>query len=655
MPFVNEFDGTPELTNTTEYFLSCLFTVVSAPSALTTRKLRGKLYVDEVEIPFKRATWTVAASNPAGSLEVEIPRLSDRTVFNRTDTIRLTVEEYLAGSWSTIKTYCNGSILATSEYNLENQDDRPNDSFKITVLPVLQQKLHIGPDQLVVLYDGSTTSVDEDSLETVDNIDGTAGTVTVTPMAGMTLADVLDFVADAMGLAGYRTNINASVWPLTRVDFPAAQPYWNTVAGIIGNHEPKLSIDASNYLVIRDGTLTDYITSRQMTLANFQRVNLQKTIERYKGCHVTYQLNDSDWDYWTFNTRHPYQWWEGVVGQYPKIESEIWEQKFYKIGFSAPVETRTLKEYHFTYANNTTAIAATGEVFSYLNGQVIRRDKRDFGIRKVPQSWITAQSGIPGPLAGFSASFGGPEDSYTGTNATYQESTGLVLIQTERETFTHLSHPFVPDAMYEAERDHWVKGLIVVDADNPQLDDDFEQPLSRAQDSGNLADGQNSRYGTTDYKGESKRVLSNRKVLIRQRGNTPLNSSSGIQYMDVEDVRVGDVDIPLIKPVTKNVYVTQGADATASLYRSIHAGESPMIVWHPLALRLNRKQDYPGGINASLPTYDETMEIGNVIDPRVDGRASSSLGIFEITGYTDVIAPLDEGGFQTSINAKQIG
>ncbi len=110
MPFIIEQSGLPDLQKTTEYFLSCLFNIVSAPSSLTTRRFRAKLYVDDVEIPIKSAVWSVADSGPAGSLNVELVRLSDRTAFTRTAEIRLEAQEYLTGSWSTIKTYCRYDI-----------------------------------------------------------------------------------------------------------------------------------------------------------------------------------------------------------------------------------------------------------------------------------------------------------------------------------------------------------------------------------------------------------------------------------------------------------------------------------------------------------------------------------------------------------------
>lgn len=652
MPFVLEYSGIPSVTSSEESFLSCLIDLFPTSSASTARRLRAKLYVDDVEKPIKSAQWS--DNSGQGNLSIELANIADRSAFTRTALIKFQTEEYLAGVWTVIKTYCDGAILATSNYNIENNGNNPNDSFSITVLPLLQQRLDTTPEQTVVLYDPAKVTVNDEDLEVVPNVDGTEGTVTVTPIADMNLGDVLQFLADTLGFAGYKTNLNFEPWKLARVDFPAAQPYWNTVAGIIGNHEPKLSIDDDNYLVIRDGTLTDYISPRQMTLTNFKGVQLNKTIERFKGCFLTYQIKDDGWDYWVFNTRHPEQWFEGLVGQYPFISSEIWEQKFYKKSFpNTPVNVRTLKEYHHVYSGASTLVSATGEVFSYQNGQISRRDKREFALAKVPQSWATYNATLPGASAGFIASFGGAEELYSSsTDTTFVES--LTLTKTERETFTYVAHPFEADSVYLSDHDHWVKGLITVDSENKQLGNDFEQPLARAQENGNLAEGQGSRWGTTDYQGESQRVLRNRKVMIRQRGNTPLNSQ-GLSYQDGEDVRVGDIGIQVIRPETRTIKITEGGDPTATLWRSVNGGEEPLVSLQPLCHRLNKRQDFPGEIQAPLPTYDETVSIGLVFDPKVDGRTSTSLGIFEVTGYTDTFNNLEEGGFATAITARQIG
>lgn len=653
MPFVIEFNGIPTVASSETFFLNCLINVSAAPNTSTARRLRARLYVDAIEKPIKSATWS--DNGGQGNLSIALANIADRSAFTRTASIKFQTEEYLSGVWTVIKTYCDGAILATSNYAIENDGNNPNDSFSVTVLPVLQQRLNYSPEQTVVLYDPAKVTVNDADLEVVSNIDGTEGTVTVTPIADMNLGDVLQFLADTLGFAGYKTNLNLEPWLLPRVDFPPAQPYWNTVAGIIGNHEPKLSIDADNYLVIRDGTLTDYISARQMTLANFKGITLTKTIERFKGCYLTYQLNENDWDYWVFNTTHPEQWNEGNVGQYPFTTSEIWQQLFYKNSFpNTPVNERTLKEYHYIYSSAATLASASGEVISYQNGQITQRDIREFALQKVPQSWATYNATLPGASAGFIASFGGPEELYSSpADSTFVES--FVLIRTAREKNIYAAHPFKSDSIYLTDHETWTKGLITVDSDHQQLGDDFEQPLGRAQESGNLVEGQGARWGTIDYQGETQKVLRNRKVLVHSKGNNPLNTSGLTPYENGKVPRVGDVEIEVIKPVTKNIYITQNGDSTATLWRNVNGGEAPLVVLQPLCHRLNKRQDFPGGIQADLPTYDETVNIGLVIDPQVDGRTATSLGIFEVIGYTDTINNVSEGGFATAITTQQIG
>ena len=177
-----------------------------------------------------------------------------------------------------------------------------------------------------------------------------------------------------------------------------------------------------------------------------------------------------------------------------------------------------------------------------------------------------------------------------------------------------------------------------------------------AQESGNLAEGQGSAWVEIERRKEAQKTeRKKRQVNIRTRRHTSLNSTNGLIAENYHDRRIGDIGESEIQTETKPVYITEGADSTATLWRSVNGGDAPMVVLNPLCLRLNARQDLPGAIQAPLPTYDATIEIGGVIDPQVDGRAVASLGIFEITGYTDTISGLEDGGFSTQITAKQIG
>lgn len=655
MPFVLE-STTTTVASTEEFFLSCLINVSANPNTSTARRLRVKLTVDAVEIPVKSASWS--QGNDTGNLTIELARLSDRSAFTRTAEIKFEVEEYLAGVWTNIKTYCEGALLSTSEYRLENNDDQPNDSFSITILPVLQQKLDLTPTQTVVLYDPDKVTVNEEEIEVIPNMDGTTtGTITVTPIASMNLGDIFDFIADTFGCVGYKTNINYEPWVLSRVDFPAAQSYWSTVSGIIGNHEPKIHIDADNYLVIRDGTLTDYVSARQMGLSRWKGITLNKNIERFKGCKLDRQMRANGWDYYELRKEDETQYFGGVSGQYPKTEITTWYQDFYRNSFpNTPVNTQIFSVRQLEYANASTVISATAERFSYTFGQggirLTRREAKEWGFSKAPQAWVSYQTSLAGPFSEFAGSYTGAEDGYTSaSDDTFTES--FVLTKAERTNYSYFPMYGVSDENYTGQTDTEQKGLITIDSENQMLGEDFEQPIGVAQESGNLAEGQGSRWGVTDRRKESQKPeKKSRRVNLRTRRHSALNSTSGMIAENYHDRRIGDIGDSDIKTETKPVYITENGDATASLWRNVNGGEAPLVVLQPLCHRLNKKQDFPGGVQGDLPTYDETIEIGTVIDPRVDGRANSSIGIFEVTSYTDTF---EADGYRTAVTMRQIG
>lgn len=656
MPFVLEQSELPDLVDNNEWFLNCLLTISADPSSLTARRLRARLWVDSVEKPIKMATWSEGISQ--SNLQIELANPADRTAFTRTALIKFQVEEYLSSVWALKKLYCDGAILATSDYNIENNGNTPNDSFSVTVLSVLQQKLNLTPDQIVVLYDPEKVTVEDDQLELVPNIDGTTtGTATVTPYASFTLQDALDYLGTLYGCnTPTKTNLNASQWPLTRLDFPAGQPYWNSIAGEIGNHKPHYYIDADNYFVVKDGTLTDYLSARAMTVSNFSGIRLNNTIERYKGCLLTRQMQADTWDYYELEQDIKDQWTGGVAGNYPRTELVTWLQRFYKIGIATPVNEQPFSVRQLEYADATTLISASAEQFSYSFGQgairMRRHDVKEWGYANVPDSWVTFNASIPGPNTEFAGGFGGPEEAYTATNVT-SHTEAFVLTKAQRTDYSYV--PYGPDASYAGQTDTETRGLITTDTENQQLGTDFEQPWVKAQENGNLAEGQNARWGTTDRRREAQQAeRRKRQVQLRTRRHSALNSTNGLIAENYLDRRVGDVGESDIQTETKPVYITENGDATASLWRPVNGGDAPLEITIPLCHRLNKSQDYPGGISADLPTYDETMSVGLVFS--ASNRAGTVLGIFKVNTYQDVIRNVGEGGFQTTITeSQQIG
>jgi hypothetical protein len=254
------------------------------------------------------------------------------------------------------------------------------------------------------------------------------------------------------------------------------------------------------------------------------------------------------------------------------------------------------------------------------------------------------------PTPGFDTSFVGTEASFTSaSDTTFTNS--VVLARTERESLAYLAHPYEPEQVYVSRRENETRGLITRDSDNPQLDEDFDQPLITAQRSGNLASGQGCYWGTVGFNWEEQVPQRNRGVLIRSSKSENLNADGeALLPDDWEDPRQGDIGISIIQHIQKQVYVFDAADSTATRILPLNAGEAPIAVARPLAVRYNRAQYYPGNAQMSIPGFDLSLVRGRTIAP--SDRAGTAFGTYRITGFT-----ISGGGgkFQTVLRARQVG
>ena len=177
-------------------------------------------------------------------------------------------------------------------------------------------------------------------------------------------------------------------------------------------------------------------------------------------------------------------------------EVVTWYQDFYKNSLSVPVMSQEFSVRQLEYASAGNLISATAERFSYQFGQSIRmtrHEMKEWGIAKVPQAWVTYNASLAGPNVEFAGSFGGPEDAYTSaSDDTFTES--FVLTKASRKDFSYFPITGQSDVVYAGQTDEEIKGLITVDSENQMLGEDFEQSLPVAQESGNLAEGQGSRW-----------------------------------------------------------------------------------------------------------------------------------------------------------------
>jgi hypothetical protein len=648
MPFVIEESGLPDIIPQGVDYLNVLCDLYPASSSAVRRELAARLTVDGTVIPIKSFQYTEGQQDVAGTLRVELARLSDRSAITRDASFKFELGE--SGVYTTI---LDTARLSSSDYALVNNDITPADSFTLVATPLLLARLETSPLGTVVLHDPDRVAVQESDFISIPDIDGVEELVTIVPFDDLSLYDALQYVAEICGFSAFQTNIPD--FPLRRVDFGPGVPYWSAVVGIVGIFEPILDFDlTTDTLIIRDGTADfqpDSDAARVFTASNIISAGRSQEIQRYKGTLLTYQEDGLGYDYWEFDIVHVNRWRNNVVGDYPLTRSEVWQQKFYRNAFpDTPV--RTLRRIQFNYVDMAFYnIASSGERLNY-NGYGLTTDriKRVYARAKSPAAWTAYQALVPGVEI---PQFGSTEEDYSSA-ADDTWATAFVLTRTEREYYNYLAHPYEPDSVYIQHHEQESRGLITRDSTDQQLETNFDQDLVTAQRSGNLKEGLGSYWGTTSFSSEQQTPLPNRQVLLRTNRTDQLNVDDGEALLpeDYEDVRVGDIGISVIKAITKQMYVYDGADSSATSILHLNGGEAPLTVLVPLVNRLNRRQDYPANVELPIPGFDLSLVKGRSIDPQVDGRAATTFGIFRVTGRTISGA---EGKFTMSVTARQIG
>jgi hypothetical protein len=592
------------------------------------------------------------------TLQVSLANLDDRDLIVRDSSLRFETGEKISGVWQW-QTWLDTAKLRSSEYALANQNLVPVDRVAMTFISLLQSRLDTSPLGQIVLHDPAKITVNEEEFLNLPDIDGVDHPVTIVPTAGLDLYSILAYIANACGFTGtlkYKTNIPN--FQIPRIDFKPGEPYWNSVAGEIGIFKPQIDIDADDDLVVREGTtdlLPDTSAARQLTVDDVQNLGLSKDIERFKGVLLTYQESGLGYDYFTDTVVHNDRFRDNVAGRDPFVRQETYIRRFYRRSLpNTPVKTLRVRDNKWVEitALGNLVIAASAELLTYNDfNLIVRREKRVHSRSKAPLSWVTFSNSLP--TAGFDPSFSGAEVGFVSASDDTFES-ALVLVRTEQENITYLGHPYEAESVYMAYREAATRGLITRDADNPQLDQDFDQPLVRAQRAGNLAAGQGSYWGQTGVNWEKQVPGPNREVTITTSETDNLNVDNGEALLpaDYEDPRRGDIGISIKQTLPKQIYIFDEGDTTAVKILHLTGGHVPISILKPLCIRYNRAQFFSGNIQTTVPGLDRSLSRGRAIDPRVDGRTSTSLGTFRITGRTIS----SDGRFhKTVLKARQIG
>jgi hypothetical protein len=638
--------------------LNFLVDVFPASDNSQYRKLRASLTADGTDIPIKSYDYGESAQDIAGQLQIELADLSKRSLITRDAVLHFKIEEYLSGVWTTIFDL-DTAKLRRSDFRLSSNGNQPNDSFTLTAQSLLQSRLDTTPLGNVVLNDPAKVTIADTDLLNIPDIDGVDNPVTVVPTANLDVDKVMAYVATQCGFAGYQTNVPN--FPLRRVDFPAGQPYWNALSGIIGEWEVQLDIDADDKLVIRDGTadfLPDSGAALVFTVGDMTDLGESKDIERFRGCLITYQEQNLGWDYWTPLIDHQQEPSDGALSTDVFTQVETFYKQYYRKSFpNTPIKTELARQTLTTYANlplpdGIRQVHRSGENFIYdALGNLLQRIKSVSAYIPVATNTETGQASwtwqvdakgdiVPDSMSGF--------DGASFTNFVKM----MTPISYETETLVYIGHPYEAESIYVAYRENKVQGLVVVDSDNQQLGEDYYESFITAIRAGNLYALLKGNWVEISKDEEWQTPLKNRQVRIRSSHTNKLNSSLAgfTRSPDGYDDRVGDIGISTTRFVTKQTYVFDEADDTATKVLPLNGGEAPLSVLKPLAIRKNRRQSLPGNMGFGLPGCHPYLVKGRAVAPK--DRNGNSFGTYRVTGRRLYGS---EGKHYTAISARQIG
>lgn len=578
-----------------------------------------------VIIPFRTYSFEENETDLAGTLQCELAQHSDRNVLTRDVPIRFETGEKISGVWQW-ETLLDTAMLRQSDYRLANQNDIPSDSFAVTFTSLLQSRLDTTPLGTVVLYDPAKLTVNDQDLMSIPDIDGVDNPVTTVPTTALSVHKIFDYAATACGFTGgVKTNIPD--YPVRRIDFNAGAPYFSPISGLIGMFEPYYDYDAADdAIVIREGTadfLPDTTAARVLTCDDMVSLGISNTIDRFKGCLVTYQLQGTGWDYWLETVDHflnP----PGGIGTLV-TQTEVVTRKYFRKSFpNTPVNQNKSRQTQTITVNTFTTFKRINETFTYDGmGNLLQRTRS-------ADSRLPVQSQWPIVIGeGYIANGEGPVFA---TAASPVWEYRLQKAESELETLVYLAYPYEADSVYIAYREINKTGIIIVDGENQQLGEDYSNSLLRAAEQGQVETYQTGRWGDISNFREWQIPQQNRQVTLITQITDTMNTDAGLTAEPVNqpDVRVGDIGIPAHKQITKQVYVNDGGDATATRVKPLNGGEAPLSVLKPLATRINRRQFAGGKAGFPVPGVDLSLTKGRAVSP--EDRAGTSFGTFRILG-----------------------
>ncbi len=554
------------------------------PANSFARSVKGRLYANDIEIPFRRASFNAPKDSLGASFSVDLAKADLSFLPTNAD------YKFEIGTWNgtdyDYETVFDSVKLDSRNLSRSWSSNAANDNLSFSTLIDIDDKFALAPRKNIICFDKNKTSVDLKNVEKLP-INQTAGFGSNTyienearPFNGLNLYQVLRIAfVEICGFSNIETNIPN--YPLTRCDFNISQSAKESVAPFIGNFRPIFIPLAGNVLRILDGTQvlpSDFVPT-QVTADDYSGIGLGKAGGiKPDGLRLSYQSTN---DYSSFKTRRA-----------PETVTET--GKIFDANYTKQTITETYKDYFDLFypeqitrselIKRETVIADTfGFVISSQTEEIkVDRQGKIIEINKSEMAKV--------PL---------PENNFTGSLKEVRTETQSYEYQTDVKRTRNV----IPKSIKTV-----ISAIVATDSANQYLDKDFKQEYSEAHRSGNL-------NKDMDYSSFPEPVKTITKT-FDQTGNG--------------QIRITETVIDILRDNFPVVTVSETTSGDPSLNNSF-AKQREIVVWRTGADKINSGKPISSFVGGEIPLFFLLQMVDKELN---DSGADLQQGTCEILGYS---------------------
>ncbi len=491
------------------------------------------------------------------------------------------------GVWSNVEIRAPYMQFARTSHQIAYGTTGPTDQVIVTLESLHSSKMRRTPSLDLIIYDPALETIDEATLEPIQDSRGGYYYPEVVRKEGLTLHYLFsEIFVDRCGFAAYQTNIPD--YGIKRYDCSAGQSYYEALTGYIGMWEPLLYTEGDTLWIVdttMSGGVGDQPMGRPFTPKLYKDVGNTEGKDHIGGLVLQYIELASEWDYYTRATDDPERTGTGTL--FTEVIREYLEYR--KLSLPFVVQRRALDK-------ETTRVRKDDPVFGDIIEKIVNDLQYD-GAGRIIKRIRTADSYLPS----FSGIF------------------SMQRSETETETYTYLQHPFKQRQIYVAEKKYTRSGLLVRNVDSPHLEQPFDQTLKDAYRSGNLTWELLAQPGAVrtlpiESRIETARPLRTGDVRVTVTETDELTDVVTRQYTEE---RAGDIGLNTLAPSQQRMYVYPedpvDPDENSRL-DTFHIGEVPLSVGLPLAKRVLVQRMAPNGaLEMTGIGFERGMKLGGLL------------------------------------------